>query len=182
MKTCFNSSLFTWVHFKLVFNVWWYCQTSPCRLWIISHGNIRTWPPCWKLSKSVVNFHRPQIMSNLHGTWHIWSSDQVEQMCQTAFSNSKPFGRDSQSIRQNIQYPMIHPAELAYRVRLCLTPTLLLAAIFIIKSFWPPTSLSRLIGSSGRGLCEVGVSHVTYQPRLLHLSKGAAFCGWSRLQ
>ena len=36
-------------------------------------------------------------MSNHHETCHIWSSDQAEQTCQTAFPNSKPFGRDSQS-------------------------------------------------------------------------------------
>jgi hypothetical protein len=35
-----------------------------------------------KVVKSVVHFHRPQMMFNLHGTWHIWSSDQAEQMCQ----------------------------------------------------------------------------------------------------
>ena len=34
----FNSSL---IYFKLIFNVWSYCQTSPYSYWIISHGNIR---------------------------------------------------------------------------------------------------------------------------------------------
>ena len=53
---------------NLFFNVWWYCQTSPNSSKTIFH--IRICLPFWKMSKSIVDFHRPHI----HETWHIWTS------------------------------------------------------------------------------------------------------------